>query len=81
MASLHALSSTISSETNKIVDYIEKNGLTDPSFAVGGPASLPIPLEDVQLQASRMALIKAAEDLSILALGPVESLRWKAWNV
>ncbi|KAL8720152.1 MAG: hypothetical protein Q9225_002940 [Loekoesia sp. 1 TL-2023] len=81
MASLCELAARISTETKKIADFIQENELPDPSFALGGPASLPIPVENAELQASRMALVKAAEDLSILAFGPVESLRWKAWNL
>lgn len=81
MASLTALASTISTETEKLAKYIKENDLPDPSFAVDGPASFPVPVENTELQSSRMALMRAAEDLSTLALGPVESLRWQAWNV
>ncbi|MCJ1277463.1 hypothetical protein MMC21_005276 [Puttea exsequens] len=80
MASLLALSSTISTETKKLAAYIQQNNLPDPSFAADGPPIFPTPVENAELQASRMELMKAAQDLAALALGPVETLRWQAWN-
>lgn len=81
MASLKALSSTISQESDRLAAYIDEHKLPNPSFDVDGPESFPVPAEDVELQKSRMTLFKAAQDLASLALGPVETLRWQAWNV
>lgn len=81
MASLTALASTITKESERLAAYIDKNNLPNPSFDVNGPPAFPVPLEDEELQTSRMTLMRAAQDLATLALGPVESLRWQAWNV
>ena len=81
MASLNALASTIAIESKRLAAYIDEHGLPNPSFDVNGPPTFPVPLEDVELQKSRMTLMRAAQDLATLALGPVESLRWQAWNV
>ncbi|MCJ1252099.1 hypothetical protein MMC30_009337 [Trapelia coarctata] len=80
MASLIALSSTISTEAERLATYITTQNLPNPSFAVDGPPTFPVPLDNEELQASRMRLLTAAQDLAVLALGPVESLRWQAWN-
>ena len=81
MASLRALASTINKETDRLASYIDSNQLPNPSYHVDGPPTLAIPAEDVELQKSRMDLMRAAQDMATLALGPVESLRWQAWNV
>lgn len=81
MASLNALASTITKESNRLAAYIDEHHLPNPSFDVNGPPIFPVPLEDEDLQKSRMTLIRAAQDLATLALGPAESLRWQAWNV
>jgi hypothetical protein len=81
MTSLTSLAATISAESWKLTDYIVRNNLPNPSFDVGAPPELPIPIEDKELQESRLKLLRAAQDLAALALGPVEDLRWKAWNV
>ncbi|KAF2742529.1 O-methyltransferase [Sporormia fimetaria CBS 119925] len=80
MTSLTSLAATISQESWKLTDYIVRNNLPSPSFDLGAPAELPIPVEDQELQASRLKLLRAAQDIAALALGPVEDLRWKAWN-
>ena len=81
MASLIALSSAISTEAERLAAYITTNNLQNPSFAADGPPTFPVPLDNNELQASRIRLLTAAQDLAVLALGPVESLRWQAWNV
>lgn len=81
MTSLTRLAATISEASALLSAYIVKNNLPNPSFEVGAPPELPIPVEDHELQASRLRLLQAAQDLASLALGPVEDLRWKAWNV
>ncbi|KAL6154162.1 hypothetical protein ACJQWK_01541 [Exserohilum turcicum] len=80
MTSLTRLAATISEASALLSAYIVKNNLPNPSFEVGAPPELPIPVEDHELQASRLRLLQAAQDLASLALGPVEDLRWKAWN-
>ena len=81
MASLKALASTITQESDRLASYIQKHDLPNPSFDVDGPPTFPVPADDVKLQKSRMMLFKASQDLASLALGPVETLRWQAWNV
>jgi len=81
MASLIALSLTISTEAERLATYITTHSLPNPSFAADGPPTFPVPLDNDELQASRMRLLTAAQNLAALALGPVESLRWQAWNV
>ena len=81
MATLKALASSITAEAERLGNYIQKADLPDPSFAADGPTHFPIPADDAELQASRLRLLKAAEDMTALALGPVDTLRWQAWNV
>jgi hypothetical protein len=81
MTSLTHLATIITEESSRLSDYIIANNLPTPSFEVGAPPELPIPVENKELQESRLKLLRAAQDLASLALGPVEDLRWKAWNV
>lgn len=80
MSALTELAAIASTEAQKLTKYIKSNNLPLPSFEVGAPGELPIPSTDEDLQASRIRLLKAAQDLQALALGPAEDLRWKAWN-
>ena len=80
MSALTELAAVASAEAQKLTSYLTANNLPLPGFEVGAPGELPIPAEDEDLQASRMKLLRAAQDLQALALGPVEDLRWKAWN-
>jgi hypothetical protein len=80
MSNLRKLASVVTREVTRLADYIEKNGLPEPSFAADGPALLPIdPSSD--LRDAQQALYSAAQDLAILAIGPVEYLRWQAAHV
>lgn len=81
MASLLSLASTISTEADRLASYLKTHNLPNPSFAFDGPPTFPVPLENEEMQASRMKMLTAAQDLAVLTLGPVESLRWQAWNV
>ncbi|KAF2443247.1 S-adenosyl-L-methionine-dependent methyltransferase [Karstenula rhodostoma CBS 690.94] len=80
MSALTELAAIASTEAQKLTNYITSNNLPLPSFEVDAPGELPIPSTDEDLQASRIRLLKAAQDLQALALGPAEDLRWKAWN-
>ena len=81
MAALRALAIKILVETENLANFIDESGQKEPSFDVNGPPTLTIPVENGKVQESRMSLMRAAEDLSTLALGPAERLRWQAWNV
>lgn len=81
MASLVALAATITKESQNLAKAIKSNGLPEPGFGIDAPGSFPTSVDDKALQASRMTLIDAAHDLAILAEGPVENMRWQAWNV
>ncbi|GME52363.1 O-methyltransferase [Neofusicoccum parvum] len=80
MSSLVNLAVTIVAEAKRLADYIEANELPNPSLAAGGPPTLPIPVGDAELKATQLKLYNAAQELSILTLGPVEHLRWQAWS-
>lgn len=69
------LASTVAEQAGRLVAYIEENNLPNPSFDADGPASLPIPHAS-ELRAAQQALYSSAQDLAILAIGPVEYLRW-----
>jgi hypothetical protein len=72
--SLKELALTITSQVSTINNFLEKNALPQPSFAVDGPASLP---EDLEVQSARLALIEAATDMLHLAMGPLDYMRWQ----
>lgn len=80
MSNLTALASTVTEQASRLAKYLEENNLPNPSFAADGPPSLPIPPWS-ELRAAQQALYSAAQDLAILAIGPVEYLRWQAAHV
>lgn len=52
MASLAALTSTITKESSRLAAYIDQIRLPNPSFDVNGPPIFSVPLEDEDLQKS-----------------------------
>lgn len=80
MSNLTKLASTITQQAKQLAAYIEDNDLPNPTFTADGPAFLPIPPSS-KLRAAQQALYSAAQDLAILAIGPVEHLRWQAAHV
>lgn len=74
-----ALAQMISQETEKLEAYMKANGLPMPGFDVDAPADFPH-LPD-EIQQSRQEIIYATKELSRLAHGPRESVRWGVWEV
>ena len=62
----------ISSNTQKIDDYLAANSLPPPSFDEGGPANLNLSTE---IYAARRAVLNASAELQELLQGPSELLR------
>jgi hypothetical protein len=59
----------------KVLDaYITEKGLPKPTFASDGPLSFPVPQDDHEMQAARLALIGASRSLLELTLGPLQRL-------
>ncbi|KAK5991011.1 Chlorophenol O-methyltransferase [Cladobotryum mycophilum] len=72
------LAEKIRIETEKLDAYLKLNGLPEPGFEANAPADFSdLPKE---IQKSRREIIFATKELSSLASGPAETLRWTAWN-
>ncbi len=74
-----ALARKITQATEKLESHMKANNLPLPSFDVDSPADFPSLPEDVQR--SRQDIIHATKELSLLAHGPRESVRWGIWEV
>jgi len=73
-----ALARKIVKETEKLDAYLKANGLPTPSFDVDAPSDFPkLPVDMLK---SRQEIIFATKELSLLAHGPRESLRWGVWE-
>lgn len=65
-------------ETEKLDAYLKANNLPTPSFDVDAPSDFPkLPTDILK---SRQEIIFATKELSLLAHGPRESLRWGVWE-
>ena len=72
------LAQTITDETKKLETYLKAHNLPLPSFDVDAPADYP-KLPEAIAQ-SRHAIIVATKEMSLLAHGPRESVRWAVWE-
>jgi hypothetical protein len=72
------LARTILAETEKVSAYLQKEGITAPSFSEDSPADFPKLPEEITK--SRQAVVLATAKLRDLVVGPRESLRWMAWD-
>ena len=81
MTFLNTLVSIINTENNRLTTYIDQKRLSQSSFDVNDFSTFPISLNNKKLQKFRVRLMKTTQDLIALTLGPVEILRWQAWNV
>ena len=79
-SSLQDLASAINSQVSTITEFHEKNGLTQPGFAVDALRSREFP-ENLELEKAYMELIENASDLLHLALGPGKYLNLTALSV
>jgi len=75
------LANIISTNTQKLQNYIDKNNLPQPTFDADGPADFPIPHDDEELRIARLAVIDATSRLHDLTVGATQSIRWSCWAV
>lgn len=68
------LSSRIATNTSKLNDYLEANGLPTPSFEVNGPSQSSVPSSEPEIEAARIAIIDDTQELRRLVLGPRDYL-------
>ncbi|KAK3298491.1 O-methyltransferase-domain-containing protein [Chaetomium fimeti] len=73
-----ALAQQITKATEKLETYMKANNLPMPSFDADAPADFPGLPADVQQ--NRQDIIVAAKELSMLAHGPRETVRWGIWE-
>ncbi|AEO54737.1 hypothetical protein MYCTH_2297644 [Thermothelomyces thermophilus ATCC 42464] len=73
-----ALAKKITKATEKLEAYMKSENLPLPSFDADAPADYPPLPADVQQ--SRQDIIHAAKELSLLAHGPREAVRWGIWE-
>jgi 6-hydroxytryprostatin B O-methyltransferase len=79
-SSLQELAAAITSQVSTITQYLEKNGLPQPSFAVEGPRSREFS-DNPEIEKAYMELVESASDLLHLALGPEKYLTLSAFSV
>jgi hypothetical protein len=63
------LAAVVASHTRQIDDYINTQGLPQPSFDTTGPAELQLP---PQLEQARTIVLQATQELNDLLQGPRE---------
>jgi len=68
------LSQRIATNTTKLNDFLEANGLPTPTFDVNGPPGHSIPDDAAGIHAARAAIIDDTQELRRLVLGPKEYL-------
>lgn len=71
-ASIMELAARIGENTAKVSEYLAAHGLPEPSFAVDGPSRSMIPPEAADIEAARVVVIDATQQLRSLMLGPFE---------
>lgn len=78
-ASMVELAAIITKETEKLEKYLKESGTAMPSFDVDAPANFPKLPEE--MKKAREEIVRASKELTDLATGPTESIRWMAWDV
>ncbi|KAK4453395.1 putative s-adenosyl-l-methionine-dependent methyltransferase [Podospora aff. communis PSN243] len=73
-----ALAQQITRDTEKLESYLKANNLPALSYDVNVPADFPKLPEDIAR--SRRDIIQASKELTMLAHGPREALRWAVWE-
>jgi hypothetical protein len=73
-----ALAQQITKDTEKLESYLKANNLPALSYDVDVPADFPKLPEDIAR--SRRDIIQASKELTLLAHGPREALRWAVWE-
>ncbi|KAF1841298.1 S-adenosyl-L-methionine-dependent methyltransferase [Cucurbitaria berberidis CBS 394.84] len=72
------LSSIIASNTTTLNNFLVENNLPEPSFEADALWALPIPDDNVDVKAARIAIIDSCIELQALVTGPKELLRYDA---
>lgn len=73
-SSLTEIASTISANAQLIEEFLNFNGLPQPSFALDGPPGFPVPPSAAHIYQAHDLLLDAARKLTDLVRGPVDSL-------
>lgn len=68
------LSSRIATNTKKLHDYLEANGLPTPSFNADGPLGSQVPDDEPEIEVARIAIVNDTRELRSLVLGPRDFL-------
>ena len=68
------LASTIAENTSKVAAFLTSKGLPLPSFEKNGPSRSLIPQDAQDIEAARVAVIEATQQLRLLMLGPLDYL-------
>ncbi|KAL8717534.1 MAG: hypothetical protein Q9225_005227 [Loekoesia sp. 1 TL-2023] len=74
IATLGSLAAQINTHATALSQFLTEAKLPAPSFAPDAPPSPPQGKEFEQIQATRMSLVKAAQAIRDLALGPVDCI-------
>lgn len=78
-SSMVELAAIISKQTSILDAYLKENGIPAPGFNFDSPLIFP-KLPD-EIKNAREEIVRASRDLSDLATGPTESIRWAVWDV
>jgi len=77
--SMVGLARIITRETEKLETYLNESRIPMPGFDVDAPANFPkLPNE---MKKAREEIVRANQLLTDLVTGPMEHLRWMAWDV
>lgn len=70
-ASILDLASSIEQNTRVVYEYLQENGLPEPSFEATSPPDLPLPPNVSQ---AKEAALEAMDELQTLLLGPMPKI-------
>ena len=78
---LTEIAARISKNAASLKNYLNAQGLPQPSFAANAACEFPNPSNESMVQVSRESILEDTKTLSDLILGPVERLKWTIWPV
>lgn len=73
------LAQAITKETEKLDKFFKESGCSTPSFDVDAPMDFPRLPEEIQR--ARQKVVESTKELGDLVVGPMERIRWMAWDV
>ena len=81
MQDLTKIAGPISKSAAFLQEFLDAQGLPQPSFAADAASEFPNPTNEPTIQNARESILEDTQILFDLVLGPVERLKWTLWPV